>query len=202
MRLLRRSGFPSLWHVATALVAAGILHIGATFAHSYFATSTAYQRLAAELPMNAMKVLPPVTPSTQPLAFLGADARYAMCRVDTAEGPVSLDVRLPEPGWALTLTSPAGETLYAASGQPDRAVELALKIVPSDERFMGLTPEARGIAADAVPLVVAARSGLVVLRAPDKGFAYRDLIEAELRRARCAPLSQPAASLGPSRRTN
>ena len=183
-----RARLASPWHLATALVAAGILHIGATFAHSYLATSSAYQRLTPGLAANAMKVLPAVTPAAQPLAFLGADARYAMCRIDTAGGPVALEARLPEPGWTLTITSPEGETLYAASGQPDRALDVALKLVPSDDRFMGLTPEARGIASDTVPLAVAAPSGLAILRAPDKGLAYRDVIEAELRRARCAPI--------------
>lgn len=187
MSYFSRARLASPWHVATALVAAGILHIGATFAHSYLATSSAYQRLAPQLPVNAMTVLPPVTPADQPLAFLGADARYALCRIDTAEGPVTIEARLPGPGWTLTLTSPEGETLYAASGQPDRPLDAALKLVPSDERFLGLTPEARGLAAETVPLVVAAPSGMVVLRAPDKGLAYRALIEAELRRARCAP---------------
>lgn len=185
MNLVSRSRFPSLWHLATAVVAAGILHIGATFAHSYLAGASAYHRLAPQLPLNSIKVLPAVTPAAQPLAFVGAEARYAMCRIETSGGPVSVAARLPEPGWSLTITSPEGETLYAASGQADRAVDIVLKLVPSDERFMGLTPEARGLAQETAPLVVAASRALAVLRAPDKGLAYRRLIEAELGRARC-----------------
>ena len=166
MSYFSRARLASPWHVATAFVAAGILHIGATFSHSYLATSRPTSGLRRNCRSTSATVLPPVTPADQPLAFLGADARYALCRIDTAGGPghdrgaaagAGLDAHphIPRGRDALRRVRPAWTG----------PLDAALKLVPSDERFLGLTPEARGLAAETVPLVVAAPSGMVAARA-------------------------------------
>lgn len=180
-----RLGF-TLRALLMALMAAAALHIIVTLAAPMMTGASAYTRLSAQLPLHVMKVLPPLSPENQPLPFLGADARYAMCRFDTAKGVVAVSARLPEAGWTLSVFSSSGDNVYVAAGDAGQTPEIALLLVPSDDRFMGLTPEAGGSAAGQQgALKLAARKGLIVVRAPDRGVAYRRAAEAELARATC-----------------
>ncbi len=181
--------------VAAALLAIGILHISATLLAPQLATATAYQRLSSLLPLNVMKVLPPLTSATQPLPFLSADSRYAICRFSTAEGPVTVSATLWDRGWTIVLQTSEGESLYAAAGETGQRSDLSLLLVPSDERFLGLTPEARGIPQERAPLTLAARQGLVIVRAPDKGFAYAADIERRLKAATCGAHTSPSGAM-------
>jgi uncharacterized membrane protein len=176
------------WRViAAALIAAAILHILVTLAAPRLTTASAIERLDAALPLNKMQVLAPIAPNNQPLPFLGPDGRYAMCRFDTSAAPVGIKASLPEPGWTLALYSKDGDNFYVAAGQPGTRTDLSILLVTSDERFMGLTPEARGLSTDKqVSLPISAHHGVAVLRAPDRGPAYRAEVEAELKRASCA----------------
>lgn len=169
-----------------ALFAIGILHILTTFASPQLATATAYDRLADVLPLNRMQVLPPITPDMQPLPFMVADARYAMCRFDSTDKPITLTASLPSPGWTLTLYSNDGESIYSAIAQPGRRIEISLQLVPTEERFIGVTPAANNdMPQETSTLTVTAARGIAVLRAPDVGLSYRQRNEAELRRATC-----------------
>lgn len=176
------------WRLAAAaLSAVAILHILATFAAPELATASAYDRIAVSLPLNTMQILPPVTPAAQVLPFLAPDARYALCRFDTTNGSVALKATLPGPGWTLALYSATGENFYTGIAPPGRRLDVSLKLIPSDDRFAGLTPEARGqTKKQDVTLSVAAQTGLAVVRAPDQGAAYAARNLAELRRATCA----------------
>jgi uncharacterized membrane protein len=174
--------------IIAAPIAAGILHISATLAAPYLTATSAYSRLAPELPVNKMQVLPAAAPGAEPLPFLSPDARYAMCRFDTSDGPVSVSATLPpDPGWMLAVLSPQGDNIYAAASAPGRTTPITLALVPSEEAFLGVTPEARGIARDAEPPVaVAATRGIVVVHAPDKSLSYRRQTELALRKASCS----------------
>lgn len=173
--------------IAAAFFAVCILHIVATLAAPELATSSAYDRLAQDLPLNKMQVVPPVAPKTQLLPFLSPDARYALCRFDTLDGSVALTANLPGPGWTLALYSTEGENFYVSVAQPGRRTEISLLLVPSDERVTGLAAHAPADAPQQdATLTVAAQKGLAVLRAPDQGLAYRARNLAQLKRARCA----------------
>jgi uncharacterized membrane protein len=176
--------------ILAAPVAAGILHICATLAAPYLTAASAYSRLAG-LPVNKMQVLSVAAPGAEPLPFMSPDARYAMCRFDTSGGPVAVASTLPpDLGWSFTVMTPQGDNIYAAASVPARPTPVSLVLVPSEEAFLGVTPEARGIARDVQPpTVVAATRGIVVVRAPDKGFSYERHIEAVLKDARCTPRS-------------
>ncbi len=182
------------WHlIGAALISVGILHICATLAVPSLGRTSAYQRLAVLLPANTMQVLPPISPSTQPLPFLTPDFRYAMCRIDASGGPVAVKVNLPDRGWTVSLYSADGDSLYAASGQLGRATEIALQVVSSDERFAGLTPEARGKShADDTSVTIGTREGIVIVRAPERGLAHVARLESEIKRANCGPRFQGA----------
>ncbi|KUO56999.1 MAG: hypothetical protein APF80_15435 [Alphaproteobacteria bacterium BRH_c36] len=178
---------PDLRLVAAALCAMGILHIAATLAAPMMMGRSAFDRLEPMLPVNTVIVLPPVTPATQPLPFLTPDVRYAMCRYDSAQAPVGVSLELPGKGWSLALHTPEGDNVYAATGEDERVTSLRLRILPTAERFMGLTPESLGVAdTTEKPQAVRSDRGIIVLRAPDKGRAYRPFIEAGLRRFTCA----------------
>lgn len=174
--------------VVAALIAVGILHILATLATPSLTGASAFARLKPALPANKMVVLPPLQPDRQPLPFLSADVRYAFCRYDTSRGPVAVKASLPDTGWSLSLYSPEGDNFYVATGTQGQTTDLSIVLVTSDERFMGLTPEARGLAADKQASVqTLTRQGLVVVRAPDRGRAYRNQIETVLKSASCVP---------------
>jgi uncharacterized membrane protein len=176
--------------ILAAPVAAGILHICATLAAPYLTAASAYSRLAG-LPVNKMQVLSVATPGAEPLPFMSPDARYAMCRFDTSGGPVSVMSTLPpDLGWSFTVMTPEGDNIYAAASVPARPTPVSLVLVPSEEAFLGVTPEARGIARDVQPpTALAATRGIIVVRAPDKGFSYERHVEAVLKDARCTPRS-------------
>src|SRR5690606_20344600 len=137
--LTKKFRLPNLRIVLAALCAMGILHILTTLTVPLFSVTTAFARLEPLLPVNEMKILPPVTPDAQPLPFLTPDVRYAMCRYDSTGGPVRVTAVLPGRGWSLALHTPSGENVYAATGRDDRSTTLHLRIVPAEERFFGLS---------------------------------------------------------------
>lgn len=176
--------------IAAAFLAIGILHICATLAAPNLMRTSAYERLAPLLPANRMHLLAPSAPNKQPLPFMGPDMRYAMCRFDASNGPVILSASLPDRGWSLTLYAPEGDAIYAATGHAGRPSEITLHLVSTDERFTGLTPEARGQPQTTAPaLILTAREGVAVVRAPDRGSAYSAQIEHDIGRARCSAVA-------------
>ncbi len=171
--------------LAIALCLAGIVHIGATFAMPMLSGRTAYDRLADTLPVNTLAVLPPITPSSQPLPFLAADARYAMCRYDTSEGSVAVDVTLPDAGWLLALYSPRGDNFYYVPGQADRPSRLSLLLVPPGDQPIASDGGGELTGRGDAQAIVATSKGLLIVRAPLRGLAYDQQIENSLRSVRC-----------------
>ncbi len=178
----------SLRFLAILLCLAATAHIISVLASMRDVSRSAHRRLEPALAANTMIVMPAVTPSTQVLPFMSSDARYGICRFDSRKGPVSVSADLMDLGWTLVVYKPDGTSAYFASAAPGRATHIALTLVPGDDRFMGLTAEARGkINTAEQPLTVTAKEGLIVVRAPDKGLAYAGEAEAGLARSSCAP---------------
>lgn len=170
--------------VLAALFGMGILHILATLAAPQLAIATAFDRLQGVLPANRIVVLPPIEPGAQPLPFLSPALRYAMCRFDASAAPVAVEVELSDAGSSLTIYSTDGEAIYtAAAGDVPRHRVL---IQPTDGRFLGLTPEARGERTAEVPFAtVHARRGIIVYALPERGLAYRTALQRQLDAATC-----------------
>lgn len=180
----------SLRFVAILLCLMGVSHIVATLISMRDSSRSAYTRLTPLIPMNTMKVMPPITPASQLLPFLGPDTRYGICRFDARSAPVNVSADLLDIGWTVAVFTTEGTVAYAASAPPGRLTRISLTLVSGDDRFLGLTPEARGkVNAAEAPLTVTAREGLVVVRAPDKGLAYAAEAEAGLARSHCEPRS-------------
>jgi uncharacterized membrane protein len=179
------------WRLIAAIpVAAAIVHIITAFAAERTTADSAFGRLKAALPVNEMKVLEPITPGHQPLPYLSADARVAICRFDTAKGPVSVNALLPDLGWTLGVYKPDGTSAYFAAAAEGRQTAIDLKIMPADNRFLGLSQQAKGGPAVIDPqLVVSAAKGLIVVRGPDRGVPYAAELVSILGKAKCAAQS-------------
>lgn len=179
----------SLRFLAILLCVAGAAHIISTFSVMRDTSHSAYKRLSPALAANTMTLMPPVTPATQLLPFMTSDARYSVCRFDASKGPVSVNIDLMDLGWTAGVYKTDGSSVYSATAPPGKITHIALTIMPGDDRFMGLTPEARGKVSNSVetPLTVTAKDGLIVVRAPDKGLSYASQSEAGLARSSCAP---------------
>lgn len=181
---------PRGWlQLAAALpIIAGIAHILTTFVAANDLRTSSYARLAATLKPNEMKVIDEIAPGHQPLPFLSSDARYAMCLFSTRASPVRASAVLPDFGWSLGVYRPDGSSAYFAAASEGRSTSIQLTIVPDDDRFLGMTPQALGQSIDVNPqLTVAAKDGVVVVRAPDAGPAERGVADRFLAKAGCAP---------------
>jgi hypothetical protein len=168
-------------------VATAVVHLIVTFMAMNDTRGSAFALLAGTLPLNTMTLLPPIAPGQQPLPFLSTDARYSICRFSTVKGPMSVSAVLPDLGWSIGIYNPDGSTAYFATAPAGRPTQIALKIVPGDDRFLGVPPNLPGKAAipDVPQLIVSAQKGLIVVRAPDKGAPYRQNSEAILSKAAC-----------------
>lgn len=179
------------WRLVAAIpVAAAIVHIIAAFAAERTTSDSAYGRLKQSLPINEMKVMDPIAPGHQPLPYLSADARIAICRFDTAKGPVAVSALLPDLGWTLGVYKPDGTSAYFAAAAEGRQTAIDLMIMPADNRFLGLSQQAKGGPAIVDPqLVVSAAKGLIVVRGPDRGIPYAAQLRSFLGKAKCATQS-------------
>ncbi|MBX9924977.1 MAG: hypothetical protein K2Y05_01340 [Hyphomicrobiaceae bacterium] len=168
------------------VLSTAIVHILATFAAPAMSSRSPYEVLRRTAPAHSFTLLPPVTSKSQPLPFLGPDFRYAVCPFDTSRGTIAVTAKLAGQGWSISLYSPEGDNVYTAMGQDGSQADIALKLVPTGDRFLGLSPEAQGrITETQTALTLPARRGLAVLRAPDRGIAFANETEAILRRASC-----------------
>lgn len=170
--------------LAVALVLAGIVHICVTFAMPSLTGSRALRQFVASLATNRLDLLPPIAPGNQPLPFMSPDARLAVCRFDTSLGPVAVTVNLPDVAWVLALYNMEGDNFYHVIGQPGKRIALSLLLVPPSEQAIGASETQTTVAG--APVLVPARQGLLVIRAPERGAAYRQEVETELRASRCA----------------
>lgn len=176
------------WYtVVLALVSGGIIHIVATLVVPEFARASAFQRLSQSLPVNRMRVLPPIDAASQPLPFLGPDVRLAVCRYDVSDGPVAITAALPDKGWTLGLYTNAGDNFYVLPAQESRAGDQTMTLIaPGERSFSLLTLGGRTAITSVSQIEVPAASGFAVIRAPVRGRAFTAEIEATLKRAGCA----------------
>ncbi len=176
------------WRLVFAFpLATAVVHLIATFAAMNDTSASAYAQLAGALPVNTMSVLETVAPDRQPLPFVSSDARYAICPFDTSEGKLDVRAELPNLGWTIGVYTADGASAYFAAAEPGRRTSVSVVVVPEDDRFLGVSPQAIGKAPSTEPqLMVAARKGIVVVRAPDRGAPYKSADEVVLAKASCA----------------
>jgi len=183
-RWMRQIGWRT---VVGAALLAGIVHITATLAVPLLGPGNAFRKLQDTLPANQMVFLPPPTPTTQLLPFVAADALYAACRFDLASGSLAVSAVLSDPGWTLSLHTPQGDNFYVMPAQQLRRSEVSFVVTPASERLVDFGP--RRVSGDDSQIESPVTQGLVLLRAPLRGLAWRAETEAKLRRASCTPVA-------------
>lgn len=175
-----------LYVIGLSLVSAGLVHLGSTLAIPMMAAQSGYEPLYGALPVNQMTVLPPSTPGNEPLTFHDPDQRLAICRYDLGAGSLSVDVMLPERGWSVGLYTPTGENYYVVSSAGLQQPRVTLTIdAPKERGFSLLSLGKPAPAQDPSRVSAPSMTGMVVLRAPSRGRAYKAQLEAQLARARC-----------------
>ena len=183
-RWMRQIGWRT---VVGAMLLAGIVHITATLAVPLLGPGNAFRKMQETLPVNQMVFLPPPTPATQLLPFVAADALYAACRYDLRATSVAVSAVLSDPGWTLSLHTPQGDNFYVMPAQQLRRSEVMFVITPASERLVEFG-SSRRLTGDDSQIESPVTEGLVMLRAPLRGLAWRAETEAKLRRASCAPV--------------
>jgi uncharacterized membrane protein len=176
--------------VAGALLLGGIIHIIATMAVPIISSGHAFARLQDSLPLNRMVLLPPLAPGKQPLPFLAPDALYAMCRYDISVDLLLVSTPMIHAGWTLSLHTPQGDNFYVMPAPETRRDTVSLTVVPSAERLGEFAATPRRISAQETLVASPSWQGLVVVRAPLKGLAWRAETEAALRRASCTSVKR------------
>jgi len=176
--------------VIGAVLLAGIIHIAATLAIPLLGPGSAFARLRDSLPANRMVILAPPAPGKEPLPFLTPDALYAMCRFDISVDSLNVSAALAHAGWTLSLHTPQGDNFYVMPAQQMRRGDVGLVVVPGGDRLLDFNPAPRRVGAQETHIPSPSLQGLVIVRAPLKGLAWRAEAEAILRRASCAPVKR------------
>ena len=179
---------------AVGIVLGTILHIGYVLAAPHLSAHTAWRQLAPQLPVNEMKLLPPVRPGAQPLPFMAPDVRYAMCRFDLAAGPLQVRTPLLDASWLVMLFTAQGENFTTFASSDVQKSELEMTVTSSTEQsllqamqtFLTRTQkETRGPRDPGLMITAPTREGLVVVRAPVLGVAFDKQVEEALSAAAC-----------------
>lgn len=193
-----RSGWPILrtvyWTIVGLLLGA-VLHISYVLAAPHITAKTAWRQLSPQLPLNEMKVLPPIRPNAQPLPFMTPDVRYAMCRFDLAAGHLQVRTRLVDPTWLVMLFTAQGENFSTFASADVQKPELEMTVQPTTEQsllqsvqtFLTRTnKELRGPREPGLVITSPSREGILVVRAPTMGVAFAKEVEQALSAASCA----------------
>jgi uncharacterized membrane protein len=141
--------------------------------------------LSRTLPPHTFVRLPEAKPRAQVLPFQLPDTRYAICRYDVGDGPVTVTAVLSEPGWSLTAYSASGDGFYAFPASEQRKLNITLLLTPPGERFLGPLGAAANHDPERSNVASPSRRGLVVLRAPLKGRTPSPESERDLAAATC-----------------
>jgi uncharacterized membrane protein len=173
------------WRVLLAGVfAAGLIHIAVIFATPRTAPATALARMKPLLPPNRAVLMQPPVPSKQAFPYIMPEALYAFCRFDLAVDNLRISSMLPEPGWTLSLHSAQGDNFYVMPGQQKRT-DVAFVLTPGiASAEIGNSP--RRFGSSDIQVASPTLEGIVMVRAPLKGLAYRAQTEAALSRTTCS----------------
>ena len=153
----------------------------------FLSASTAFATLRDTLPANRMVLLPPPAPGKQPLPFLTPDSLYAMCRFDVSVDSLAVTAAVAHPGWTLSMHTPAGRQLLRHAG-PAAAPRRGLPDGGAGAHHLSeFASTPRRISATDLQIPTPTNEGLVIVRAPLKGLAWRAEAEALLKPGNLQP---------------
>lgn len=189
--LSQLTSFRTIASWALFICAAGVIHILTVL---WYATTNHNDWLlsAAERPpVNAFRILPPLTPANQPLPFILPEYHYAFCNFDVAERPLRVSAYLPDKGWAVTMHTTDGAGFYFAPGDETAARTITLDLLPPGDALNGLELLASQDDMRIVKVAAPDVTGLIVVRAPALGHAYTAQAIEGLQRSVCRPVGRP-----------
>lgn len=177
------------WRVALAgLLVGGLAHIGMVMMATLNPPNSALKRMREQLPANRAQMLPAPIPGKQPLPYMVPDALYVICRYDLSVDSLRVSAALMERGWTLSLHSATGDNYYVMPGQAKRT-DVSFVIFPGTGSIES-GPAPRRFGSGDVQITSPSLEGLVVMRAPLKGIAYRAETEAALAFTSCSPVKR------------
>ena len=180
--------------IMTALMTGVILHIGTVLAIPSITPNSAFARIAADNPANTINVLDPITPDSQPLPFMAADVRYAICHYDLSAGPVVVRTSLPNEAWTIALYNRLGENFYTISGGDLQRPDIELILAPTDDAgAANPIPLGRDAGQSAVTVSVGDGEGIAIIRAPIRGAGTVSQTDATLGEASCTARADGAS---------
>lgn len=177
------------WRVALAgLLVGGLAHIGMVMMATLNPPNSALKRIREQLPVNRAQMLPAPIPGKQPLPYMTPDALYVFCRYDLSVDSLRVSAALMERGWTLSLHSAIGDNYYVMPGQAKRT-DVSFVIFPGTGSVES-GPAPRRFGSGDVQITSPSLEGLVMMRAPLKGIAYRAETEAALAFTSCSPVKR------------
>ncbi len=177
------------WRVALGgLLVGGLVHIGMVMTATLNPQGSAFKRIREQLPVNRAQTLPAPIPGKQPLPYMVPDALYVLCRYDLSVDSLRISTSLMERGWTLSLHTAMGDNYYVMPGQAKRT-DVSFVIFPGTGS-METGPAPRRFGSGDVQITSPTLEGLVVVRAPLKGIAYRAETEAALAFTSCSPVKR------------
>lgn len=184
---------PWLW-VLASILAGGVIHIAAILGLPYLGERDAWARLAALSSENQVYVLPPGEHDA-PLPLMAPDIGYAFCRFDLTNKNVLVKAEFPERTWSAAVYTRQGENFYLISGADAKRKDLRLLIVPR-ARLPEEASTEKSEEGDEQNIVIApAATGIVLIRAPIRGAAYKQRVLDVLRNVSCDLQAEPAPDL-------
>lgn len=171
--------------LAAALIAGAIVHILVTLSAAQIGEATSFQVLSRGLPVNEVAFGAPVTAKAQPLPFYNPDSLYSYCRYDASTTRIRVSAKLPDAGWSLSLHTPKGENFYFVAGSSRRISDINLVLEPPGNVFAHGNIEVSDSQTRIPVIKLPTVHGLVILKAPIKGLAYRRQIDEQRATFKC-----------------
>ena len=178
------------WRVILgALIVGGLLHIAIVLATPLRYGNGSMQQLRSVLPANKMVMVATPGPQQQAISFIVPDAAYALCRFDLSVDSLRVSTALFDQGWVLSLHTAAGDNFYVMPGQTKRT-DVSFVLTPGVAALdVGPVPRRFGTSGE-VQIPSPTVEGVVMVRAPYKGIAYRRQTESALAQTVCAPVKR------------
>lgn len=175
----------SLYWALAGVVLGGAIHIFAVLALPYLAEARAWEQLRQRTPVNAAVLLPTPTPEAQLLPMMAHDVRYAVCRFDLLDGPVTFRTQLLDSAWSISIYTPLGLNHYTVTGADIRRDDVTVVLTQAVEDDEATVVPGTGATSNVVTVTTPSDQGLLVMRAPLRSSAYTALTEAALQTTTC-----------------
>ncbi len=172
------------WVIATIIIS-GIVHILAVLNLPSLAPKSAWFRLRHDVPVNKMLLLSKLDEKPSLLPMMAPDVRYAICRYDLTNGPVTVRTKIPHELFSVAAYDQLGQNFYVISGASLQREELYL-VVTRNTNTAEEEVSASEKSDDVVVINSANAKGVLLLRVPVAGPAYEQQTEELLKKATCS----------------